>query len=62
MKPHQNFFMKPKSFGLVLSLLSNYIQGNTVEKDFQILIKLNLSTFIPLEEEKNRTKMIKTFN
>ena len=36
------FFMKPKPFGLVLSLLSDYyIQGNTVEKDFQILIKLN---------------------
>ena len=35
------FFMKPKSFGLVLSQLSDHIQGNTVEKDFQILIKLN---------------------
>ena len=33
--------MKPKLFSLVLSLLSDHIQGNTVEKDFQILIKLN---------------------
>ena len=36
-----NFFTKPKSFGFVLSLRSDHIQGNTVEKDFQILIKLN---------------------
>ena len=35
------FFMRPKSFSLVLSLLSDYIQGNTVDKKFQILIKLN---------------------
>ena len=35
------FFTKPKSFGLVLSLLSDHIQGNMVEKDFQILIKFD---------------------
>ena len=27
----------------MLSLLSDHIQGNTVEKDFQILIKLNFT-------------------
>ena len=35
------FFMKLKSFDFGLSLLSDYIQGNTVEKDFQIIIKLD---------------------
>ena len=39
MKLQKKFFRKPKSFSLVLSLLSDHIQGNTVEKDFQILIK-----------------------
>ena len=32
---HQNFFTKPKLFRLVLSLLRDHIQGNTVEKNFQ---------------------------
>ena len=31
------FFMKPKSFSIVLSIECDHIQGNTVEKDFQIL-------------------------
>ena len=35
--------MKSKSFGLVLTLLSEHIEENAVEKDFQILIKLNFS-------------------
>ena len=35
------FFTKLKPLGLVLSLLSDHIQRKTVEKDFQILIKLN---------------------
>ena len=35
------FFTKLKSLGLVLSLLSDHIQRNSVDKDFQILIKLN---------------------
>ena len=35
------FFTKPNLFDLVLSLLSDYTQGNTAEKDFQILIKSN---------------------
>ena len=34
------FFMKLKSFGWVQSLPSDNIQENTVEKDFQILIRL----------------------
>ena len=35
-------FMKSKLFSLMLSLLRDHIQGNTVEKDFQILKKSNL--------------------
>ena len=34
-------FTKLKLFSLVLTLLSDQIQGNIVEKDFQILIKSN---------------------
>ena len=34
-------FTKPKSFSLMVYLLGDYIQENTFDKDFQILIKLN---------------------
>ena len=34
--------MKLKSFGLVLSLLSDHVQGNIVEKDFQILLDIGI--------------------
>ena len=51
------FFTKPKSFGLVLSL-----QGNTVEKDFQILIKLNfIDIYTIVRGEKMNKNMIDEF-
>ena len=57
------FFMKLKSYGLVLSLLCDHIQGNTVEKDFQILIKLNFYQHLYHCKRKRLNKnMIKTFN
>ena len=39
-------FTQPKSCGLVISILRDHIQGNTVEKDFHILIELNFINFI----------------
>ena len=36
---HIEIFTLSKSSGLVLSLLSDHIQRNAIEKDFQILIK-----------------------
>ena len=50
-KLHQIFFTKSKSFGLVLSLPSDNIQGNTVEKDFQILIKFNFIKIYTIEQK-----------
>ena len=40
-------------------LLSDYIQGKSVEKDCQILIKLNFVN-IPIQEEKIEKNKIKT--
>ena len=42
---------------LVLSLLGDYIKGNTVEKDFQILIKLNFINIYTIVREKDWTKI-----
>ena len=33
MKPHQNFFTKPKPFSLVLSLLSDHVQGSVSSQE-----------------------------
>ena len=51
--PDRNFFTKPKSLNSVLSLLSDHIQGNTVEKNFQILIKLNFIHIYTIVREKD---------
>ena len=34
------FFTKPKSFGLMLSLLSDHVQRNTIEKRFSDFNKM----------------------
>ena len=48
------FFTKPKSFSLVLS---DHIQENTVEKDFQILIKSNFISIYSIVRRKDGTKI-----
>ena len=40
---HRIFLTKLKLFNSVLLLMSDHIQGNTVEKDFQIWIKSNFT-------------------
>ena len=55
-KLHRIFFKKPKSVGLVLSLLGDHIPGNTVEKDFPILIKSNFINIYTIERGKYEKK------
>ena len=50
-------FTKLKLFSLVLSLLSDHIQGNSVEKDFQIFIKLNFINIHTIVRGKGWTKI-----
>ena len=44
-------------FGLVLSLMSDNIQGNIVEKDFQVLIELNFIKIYTNRRGKDWTKI-----
>ena len=44
-------------FNLMLSLLSDHIQENTVEKDFQILIKSNFIYIYIIIRGKDKTKI-----
>ena len=52
--------MKSKSFVLVLSLLSNHIQGNSVEKEFN-KIKFYQHLY-HCKRKRLNNNMIKTFN
>ena len=50
------FFMEPKPFSLVLSLLREHIQGNIVEKEFMILIELNFISINTIVRRKRFNK------
>ena len=63
MKLNRIFFTKPNSFSLMLPLLSDYIQGITIEKDFKILLKLIfLNILSHCKRKRLNQNRIKTFN